>query len=250
MIFPKVAAPLNVYHYHVANLREVQAALKNISLLARATIASGPESDHLRSLVSLYALLLGCWAETRLMKLLSEPGAFDDHEVTEILGAKSQLKKWKVLVDLSFRKHHKLQGKKLTRISLGVASYARYEILHQVLDDDVAIVIQIRNKLAHGQWMYPLNRGGTTVNSDYCNKLRNENIQSLQFKYALLVHLADLTHDLVVSPETFERDFDAHFRKLEQARTNLRTRPYSTYVDNLVARRNRHRARRDQESTV
>ena len=247
MTFRRLAASPNVYRYHVANLREVQAALKNVSLLARATIARrGHESDRLRSLVSLYALLLGCWAETRLMKLLSEPGAFNDHEVTEILGATSQLSKWKELVDLSFRKHCKLQGKKLTRISLGVANYARREILHQVLYDDVAIVIQIRNKLAHGQWMYPLNEGGTTVNADYCNRLRNENIQSLQFKFALLGHLADLTHDLAVSPETFERDFDAHFRKLEQARTNLKKRPYSTYVDNLVARRNRHRARQAQ----
>ena len=240
-----MTSPAKVYRFHVINLREVEKALKNISSLARKAIADQDESGQLRSLVRLYALVLGWWAETRLLKLLNEPGAFEPEEATRVLSEPSRLEQWKALVDLSFRKHFTVNARSLTRMSLGQTNFARNRILHDTLRDDLATVIQVRNKLAHGQWIYPLNNQGTDVNSDYFRKLNEENIQSLQFKYALLRHLADVIHDLAVSPDAFERDFDQHFRKLDQARINLTSRPYETYVMRLITIRRRYRAGRD-----
>lgn len=237
--------PEKIYRFHVTNLREIQSALLRISLLARRVIADSDRSEYLRSLVRLYALVLGCWAETRLRKLLYERGAFSEEERGTILRKRPQLEQWKLLIELSFRKHYEIPKERFSEISLGVANYARYRILHEVLDEELAIVIQIRNKLAHGQWVFPLNDDETGVNPDYFKKIKKENLLSLQFKFELLKHLADLTHDLVASLETFERDFDFHFRRLDQARTNLKRRHYSKYVDSLVARRMRHKHRVD-----
>ena len=241
-----MSTPEKMYRFHVTNLREIQSALLNISLLARRAIADGDRSTHLRSLVRLYALVLGCWAETRLRKLLYERGAFSGDEREKILRKRPQLEQWKLLIELSFRKHYKIPTAGLSQISLGVANYARYRVLQDVLDEELSIVIQVRNRLAHGQWYFPLNDDETEVNADFFNKLKKENIFSLQFKYDLLKHLADLTHDLVASLETFERDFDLHFKKLYQARTNLEKRSYSKYVDSIVARRMRHKQRADK----
>ena len=234
--------PSKLYGYHVKNLRELETAISNISQLARSAIASNDSSKNLQSLVRLYALLLGCWAETRLRKLLYEKSAFSQKERKDILFVKPLIDKWKILVDNAFRKHHDIANTKITSTSIGVAYFAYYEILHDVLEKELAIVIQIRNKLAHGQWIYPLNNGETGVNSDYYNKINNENLLSLQFKYALIKHLAELIHDLVVSPTTFQRDFDSHFRKLEQVRKNLQRRKYIKYVNNLVASRKRYKS--------
>ena len=232
-----------MYRFHVTNLREIQSALRNISLLTRRAIADGGHSPHLRSLVRLYALVLGCWAETRLRKLLYERGAFSGEERETILRTRPQLEQWKLLIEFAFRKHYKIPKDRLSDISLGVANFARFRILREILDEELAIIIQVRNKLAHGQWIYPLNDNESSVNSEYFDKLRKENLLSLQFKFALLKHLADSTHDLVASREAFERDFDSHFRKLHQARMNLERREYSRYVDSLVARRMRHKRR-------
>ena len=230
-----------MYEFHVKNLREVQTALKNISLLARAAIASDDSSNNLRSLVRLYALILGCWAETRLRKLLHEQGGFSEAKRQEIMESDSRICQWKSLVDIAFRKHYGLKNTNITRTSIGVASFAYYEVLHEVLDEELAIVIQIRNKLAHGQWIYPLNAKETDMNCVHYMKINKENLLSLQFKYDLLIHLSNLTHDLVVSHETFQRDFESHFQKLEQVRHNLKSRDYSKYKDNLIARRKQHK---------
>ncbi|HIB9634549.1 TPA: hypothetical protein ACWZTX_003558, partial [Escherichia coli] len=80
-----------------------------------------------------------------------------------------------------------------------------------VLSNELRILIEIRNKLAHGQWIYPFNNEGNTVDPDKYKLINKENLQSLQFKYSLAQHLVDAVHDLVVSPTTFERDFESHF---------------------------------------
>ncbi len=234
--------PSKIYRFHVKNLREIQAALKNIAQSARSAIAAGDPRKNLRSLLRLYALVLGTWAETRHRKLLHEKSGFSVEERKRIMKGKTQLEEWKLLVDAAFRKHHDIPPKtKMTKTKLGVAHHARLQTLQEVLDQELEIVIEIRNKLAHGQWVYPLNSDGTKVNSEEYQKINCENLLSLQFKYALLQHLADMAHDLVVSPATFERDFDSHFRKLEQERQNLKNRKYSKYKENLVASRRRHR---------
>ncbi len=96
--------------------------------------------------------------------------------------------------------------------TLGIAHAARRAALHDVLSNELRILIEIRNKLAHGQWIYPFNNEGNTVDPDKFKLIDKENLQSLQFKYSLAQHLADAVHDLVVSPTTFERDFESHFK--------------------------------------
>jgi hypothetical protein len=118
-----------------------------------------------------------------------------------------------------------------------VARSARRDALHDVLDKELRIIIEIRNKLAHGQWVYPLNSDATAVENDKYQAINKENFQSLQFKFSLIGHLADAIHDLVVSPVTFERDFEKHFQKLLQVRTNLARKNYSNYEKKLVERR-------------
>lgn len=236
--------PTRLYAHHVANLRELELALSHAARLARSAIASGDPQRSLRSLLRLYAFLVGAWAECRLRKMLHEEFGFDDAIRQLILSKATQMEQWQSTVDLAFRKHHNVPNAPLDKRVLGVAHAARREALHDVLDKELRIIIEIRNKLAHGQWVYPLNSEGTAVEPDKYRLINQENLQSLQFKFALLGHLADAVHDLVVSPATFERDFERHFRKLFQVRTNLSTRDYVNYEKALVESRRLARARR------
>jgi hypothetical protein len=235
--------PSKIYKQHVANLRELEAALGNVARLARAAIAQADPQRALRSLLRLFAFLLGAWAECRLKKLLHEEHGFNDAERTIILAKGTQLEQWQECVDLAFRKHFNLPKAELSARTLGVAPSARRESLRQVLSADLRIIIEIRNKLAHGQWIYPFNSEGTAVEQDKYKLINKENLLSLEFKYAMLGHLADAMHDLVVSPTTFERDFDGHFKKLFQVQTNLQRRDYAKYEQALVNSRKQARAR-------
>lgn len=236
--------PSKIYSHHVANLRELELAINHIKRLARAEIASEDQQKSLRSLLRLYSFLIGAWIEVRLKKLLHEEFGFSAAERNQIESKSSQLEQWQETVDLAFRKHHSIKNAKLDERSLGVAHAARRTALHNVLSDELKILIEIRNKLAHGQWIYPFNNEGTLVENNKYNLINKENLQSLQLKYSLAGHLADAIHDLVVSPITFERDFEDHFKKLFQARTNITTKDYEKYKENLVKNRKKSRALR------
>jgi len=235
-------APSKIYRHHVANLRELELAIGHAARIARAEIASGDPRNSLRSMLRLYSFLVGAWAECRLQKLLHETNGFSEKEREVIGQAKTQLEQWERTVDLGFRKHHQVWKAPLIAKNIGVTHAARREALHAVLSNELRIIIEIRNKLAHGQWIYPFNSNGDAVEPDKHKLINKENLQSLQFKYALVGYLADTVHDLVVSPATFERDFDSHFNKLLQVKINLKTRSYEKYRDALVRRRQKARA--------
>ena len=78
--------PSKQYKQHVANLRELDVALGNVARLARAAIASDDPQQSLRTLLRLYAFLIGAWAECRLKKLLHEERGFTEPERATIVG--------------------------------------------------------------------------------------------------------------------------------------------------------------------
>jgi len=238
-------SPSKIYSQHVANLRELELAISHAGRLARSEIASKDPQQSLRSLLRLYSFLIGAWAETRLKKLLHEEVGFNDAERLLIAAKSSQLEQWQETIDLAFRKHHKITKANLDKRTLGVAHAARRTALHDVLSNELKIIVEIRNKLAHGQWVYPFNNEGTSVESEKYKLINKENLQSLQFKFALLGHLATVVHDLVVSPLTFQRDFDNHFRKLFQVRTNLKTKKYENYANGLIKSREDARSKKN-----
>jgi hypothetical protein len=242
--------PSKTYSQHVANLRELELAISHAGRMARSEIASKDPQQSLRSLLRLYSLLIGAWAETRLRKLLHEEFGFNEVERKQITELSSQLEQWQETIDLAFRKHHKITKAPLDELSLGVAHAAGRGALHDVLSNELRIIIEIRNKLAHGQWIYPFNSDETAVEPDKYKLINKENYQSLQFKLALIGHLADAIHDLVVSPATFERDFESHFKKLFQVRTNLITKDYSKYENGLIKSRESARAARKSNNTL
>ena len=240
--------PSKLYGHHVANLRELDVALSNTARLARYAIASADPHQSLRTLLRMYSFLIGAWTESRLRKLLHEEFGFTDAERSHVQDEKTQLEQWQKAIDLAFKKHHRVTKAPLDERSLGVSHAARRAALHDVLSKELRIIVEIRNKLAHGQWIYPLNSEGTAVESEKYRLINRENLQSLQFKLALIGHLADAVHDLVVSPKTFERDFESHFRKLFQVRTNLVTKSYAKYEAGLVKSRLRARDARGLET--
>ena len=94
----------------------------------------------------------------------------------------------------------------------------------------------MRNKLAHGQWEYPLNEGMDDVAQVQMDALRIENVLSLTQKFKLLDILCKVVHDLAVSRPTFERDWDMHFSWFAQTRTNIERKSYDKWEAQIHAR--------------
>jgi hypothetical protein len=63
--------------------------------------------------------------------------------------------------------------------------------------------------------------------------LRKETVLTLKQKESLIDSVYGAVHDLVVSKPTFERDFDSHFRHVEQIRVNVARKNYDQWRDQL-----------------
>lgn len=233
-----IASDTELYRYHVANLRSLGIAIKSTALSARKAISEENDSAT-ASFVRLYAFLIGAWAENRLKKLLFEEHGFSQIERDRVLRESAQLGKWKKAVEVSFRNHYGIPKAKLTANTLPHKAHARFSTLNVVIEKDLRSIIEVRNKLAHGQWIYPLNRKGTNIQQDRYQSINKENLLSVQLKFKLLSNLSDIIHDLVVSLPTFERDFAEHYQRMMHTRNNLRNRKYEDYAQNMIEKRKR-----------
>lgn len=225
----------SLYRYHVENLRGLDKAILEIEFITKQSIRSGNTRNNLESFKRIYALLIAAWAEARLNKILTDKHTFTNNSLQAIERAGSQLNKWLKAVELAFKQHHNLTSEEITSNSIGAVHFERYSKLKSLLKNELKPIIEVRNKLAHGQWLYPLNRHSTNLSNNIYQALNNENHLSLKFKFQIIGYLSDIIHDLIISQPTFERDFSKLFRKIESAKTNLLNRKYEDYVQQLVA---------------
>lgn len=232
-----------LHQFHTENLRSVNAALKRVAASTRHAIASDNASDIL-TFTRLYVTLLGVWAECRLAKLLFQPNAYSDADCQAVRSEDAHLDRWHKVVELAFRKHYGIPKASLSSGILQHSAHARYDTLRSLLNDELRYIITLRNKLAHGQWVYPLNRNGADIAQDQMDALRTENLFSLQCKRKIIDALLNMIADLALSLPTFERDFDSHYKCITDAQRDLSTRCFDSYASCLKAKYERGKQKR------
>lgn len=230
-----------LYRYHVENVRAIDDGLDRVERMMRHAVSVG-NANEIKIDVRMYALLLGVWGEARLNKLLHEP-AFSNDERVHFQNVEAHIERWKVLVETAFRKRYRISQAELNATTLPHSAHSRYISLISLLDEELRPIITLRNKLAHGQWVYPLATGGESIAQEQFDALRTENALSLQLKRKLILSLLEAVHFLRVSEATFDREFDRIYGRIQQLRQQLRNKPYASYAEMLRFRRARGIAR-------
>jgi hypothetical protein len=230
----RMKSPEKLYQFHTHNLQAIDQGLKTTLEAARDAIAQSRDRI-LPTYVRLYAFLMGAWTECRLLKLLFEPNAFSGPDRSRVL-QRNALERWTEVVETAFRRHYSIPTATLGPPALPATAHTRMTLLRVVLEKDLRSVITLRNKLAHGQWVYPLNEALDDIAQEQMDALRTETILSLKQKAALVNYVCDAIHDLVVSRPTFDRDFDDHFRCIEQVRINIARKSYAGWADQIRLR--------------
>ncbi|MGD1156377.1 MAG: hypothetical protein ABSA41_11155 [Terriglobia bacterium] len=233
-------SPDKLYRFHVENLRAVQVGLDKVLAAGRRSIALR-QASAVPTYLRLYAFMVGAWAECRLLKLLYEPAAFSDAE-RQTIRDETALVRWVKVVETAFRRHYLIPAATLQPPALPKTAHVRLQVLTSVIQDDLRWIITLRNKLAHGQWAYPLTDDLEDIAQEQMDALRTENLLSLKQKASLIEWLCASIHDLVVSLPTFNRDFDRHFARIEQTRRNLATKDYARWVSQIKTKHDRGQA--------
>ena len=118
-----------LYKFHTENLRALKVAKEKVEILARRAMMEKDEKT-LQPLIRLYGFLVGAWAEVRLKKVLYEPHGFSSAERKLVLSESKQINQWRVVVDLSFRKHFNLKPSQDLKVALKFTDKSRWEGLN------------------------------------------------------------------------------------------------------------------------
>lgn len=228
------------YKAHALNLREIESAHTHLKRQLNHAVSSKNVVAE-AAFLKVYVLLLGAWAEVRLLKVLHEPNGFADADVATIMSENSLLNKWKMAVYLGFCRRYGVNTAP-TELNIGFDAFSKYDRIQSLLDGDLRPIIEIRNKLAHGQWARPFNNDLTEISQERMQQLNTENPLSCKFKKKIIECIANLINDLVVGGEAFERDFDVHYRLLLTTTIRLEKQNYGRWRDQQTSKFRGHTA--------
>lgn len=217
------------YHEHCENLRLIEGAISSVQRTLREYISKSDDKNS-EIYTKILAYLINCWADVRIIKLVYEKNAFNDSEMTQIIGQRSLNDKWKTSLEIAYRKSFPIPND--TQIN-----DTRYSMLLDIIDNQLLPSAQIRNRLAHGQWKFAFTNSLQNINQDLTNKIRDDNILQIQLRHKIFKNLSQLIHDLVVSTPTFDRDFSDNFNKIEEKKHQMTNKKYEIYVNTLIAKR-------------
>ena len=226
----------DLFRFHTENLRAVGEVLNRTLALTRDAIRSQDHNGE-RDLTLSAALLLGMKLENRLGQIIWERGGFAPEERSEVLGARNQHARWSLVIDIGFRRRYNVWY--LDDASIGSLAATRRNRMQSAFSEQLRPVIEMRNTLAHGQWIHPLNNKGTNKNREMASSIASESGLTLSIKDRLAHHYCQLVGDLVSTSLAFERDFDVTYEKFEATLSELESADSSAYRAGLLSRHQR-----------
>lgn len=248
-----------MYKRWCENVTVLEDSIKQIQRDLRLFI-SRQDITNTYSYTKLLSYLIICWSEARIMKLIYEPEytytnstgtftknkSFTTAEIENIYSTPQLKDKWLKAVQIAITKHHNIPIDSNFPNSLPFTSRSRYLEIEDLVSNKLLKSIEIRNRIAHGQWKHAFTNDLKNLSQPHTTALRLENIVSLQQDYKIFKILAQLVHDISSSPATFNRDFDKNYKALEQNKLDLLNRDYNAYEAKLIQKYTRGKIRRNE----
>ena len=211
---------------HIKNLHSIRKATTQINRALNAAIKNRDELQE-RMYVRLIIILWMTWAECKLNALLTEHPQVTDQDREHIdSSSRSELDRWNLILETFVRRRYLDDdpGRELSRLTLGHTTFHRYMTLSELINNNIALYIEIRNRLAHGQWHIALNSELSAKNPDLTQRIwKLSKVDVLILKRTLIV-ISRAISDLVSSRKAFENGFDKHLRDLDLAKRQFEGR--------------------------
>jgi len=231
-----------MYKYYCKNVKSLENAIETLQRDLRKYISQElHENEYLYT--KLLSYLIVAWCEARLLKLLNEPEQQFSHktkkyilkkpfsidEIEQLYNCNSLKDRIVLALRISISKANNIKSLNNVEEQLTFTQRARFLELIEIIENFLVPSIEIRNRIAHGQWNYAFTNDLKNLSPDITKKLRMENIVSLQLNHKIFKALFQIIHDLSISTDTFERDFDKNYKIIEQNKINLHKRDYNEY---------------------
>ncbi|MEU7512183.1 hypothetical protein AB0B13_09290 [Streptomyces sp. NPDC042898] len=227
------------HNAHVRNLEALETAFEVVSRSCKDSIRRG-ENHEILALTRTCALLLGATLEDRLMTIVSSPYFPQDSE-QRVMKERTVLDMWHRVLTEAFAVRYKVPHSKIPSL-LPFTSAAHFAGMKSVLDNWVEPLINVRNSLAHGQWIVAFNEEREKANQRRTQQLNTQTLWHLRLQRSMLIHLERLIFDLIATQYAFERDFDKHWKNLRAAEVRISMNKSKEWE--LLLRRRHQRGKR------
>ena len=192
------------------NLHALIATKKKINSQINVCLRKD-DSKALRVYTNVYLLVYNAWTEASLVHLVHTPFGFNIDEKEKILKDRDVLNKWKKCVDTAFVKFRKggadIPNKKKKIFKL-LSSYLK----------DQAVV---RNKIAHGQWEYPLQKNNLKHDEDAQVLISLIDVIQIDTWFEVFKEIIGIVRALIDSKT--HNNHKAHYNHYYQRLENIRT---------------------------
>jgi hypothetical protein len=250
-----------MYKKWCENVSTLDEAIGQVQRDLRLAI-SIKENSKIYNYTKLLSYLVVCWCESRIMKLIHEPAivitakngiinkpkSFSLTEIDQIISSSTLKDKWLTALQIAIAKAYNVPLDANFPRTLSFTPRSRYLEIEELISNELLPSIELRNRIAHGQWKQAFTNDLKAFSQPHTTSLRTENIVELQLNFAMFKAIGQLVHDLASSRATFERDFDNNYRVVEQNKLNLHNRDYNIYCQKLVVKYTRGVQRRNQNS--
>jgi hypothetical protein len=211
---------------HIKNLHSIRKATTQVNRALNVAINNCDELQE-RIYIRLLIILWMTWAECKLNALLTEhPQVTDEDREYIDVNSHSELDRWNLILERFIRRRYLNDDpdRELSRLTLRHTTFHRYMTLSELINNNIALYIEIRNRLAHGQWHIALNSELNAKNPTLTQSIwKLSKVDVLILKRTLMV-VSNAIRDLISSKKTFEDNFDKHLRDLDLAKKQFEGR--------------------------
>lgn len=181
-----------IYEAQCANVRALLAARKQIKTNINEALRA--KKDHqAEALTKTLAVVFTAWVEASFSKLLHTPHGFDLDEIATIKATSSinVVNGWEKCIDVAIRGHN-------ANVS-GFDDSDRRR-LQAAVQNLIRAPSELRNKIAHGQWVQALNGRNTDINEAATSAISDLSVVKIDMWFDCQIKLSVIVEHLIVSP--------------------------------------------------
>jgi len=201
---------------HAKNRRQILKAIAQTKQTLNLGIKENKQELEYAN-IRLLMVLFAAYLESSLGFILNFYGAqITTAAQSKVLAEPSEIRKWKLLFEYLFRKRYLGGKRKVINIkNVGFTAHRRYEYINKLIDSSIGSVIEMRNKLAHGQWAIAFTSEGTEKNQSMTTKIWTLGKKDTLLTKTITNKFVHIMEALAASRDHFENTFDKHVGDLE-----------------------------------
>lgn len=213
----------------VRNSREAAAAVNIFRQQVNFVLCKG-SAHEVQIYTRLHALMFCVWAEAELLRLVYTPYGFSGSEIQEVLRQRSVEDRWGKILEIG-----------LGRTQLDPNGSMRRQFgprLERLIKEFIVGPAQLRNKIAHGQWVDTFNGESSALNEDTKQRLATLDAVEVDRWHFVFKRLSLILEDSIESPHrAFRRDTWTRIAEVETGLDRMKGWTIESKVSILKSKR-------------